>query len=92
MALDSADVFRRCAQRAPAAALLAYANDCRRPQSFLRTVRHVPFVVDVLHIGGLVGRSLAKRGSFCKEERNLRTQNRPLLYGSATNMEHGLGP
>ena len=92
MALDSADVFRRCEQRAPAAALLAYANDRRRPQSFLRTVLHVPFVVNVLHIVGLVGRSLAKRGSFCTEERALRTQDPPLLYGSPRNMKHGLGP
>ena len=82
MALDSTDVFRRCEQRAPAAALLGYANDRRRPQSFLRTVLHVPFVVDVLHIVGLVGHSLAKHGSFCTEERALRTHDPPLLYGS----------
>lgn len=87
MALDSTDVFRRCAQLAPAAALLAYANDRRRTQSPLRTVRHVPFVVNVLHIVGLVGGSLAKRGSFRTEERALRTQDRPLLYGSAKKHE-----
>ena len=92
MALDSTDVFCRCAQRSTAAALLTYAYNRRRPQSVLRTVCHVPIVVNVLHIVGLAGSSLAKRSAYCMEERSLRTQGRPLLYGSAANMKPGLGP
>lgn len=66
MALGHTDDLRGCEQRPTAAVLLAYANYCRRTRSSLCTIRHLPSLVEVLSIIGLVDRSLVKRG-FCAE-------------------------